>query len=67
MTVEDCLYALLLASVNQAANALAEHVAGSIPDFVDMMNAKISELGCTESHFANPSGLNNTFRVLQKF
>ena len=35
MTVEDCLYALLLASVNQAANALAEHVAGSIPDFVD--------------------------------
>lgn len=58
MTVEDCLYALLLISVNQAANALAEHVAGSIPAFVDMMNAKLEELGCTDSHFENPSGLN---------
>lgn len=58
MTVEECLYALLLASVNQSANALAEHVAGSIPAFVDMMNAKLVELGCSESHFENPSGLN---------
>ena len=58
MTVEDALYALLLQSVNQAANALAEHVAGSIPAFVDMMNAKIEELGCQDSHFDNPSGLN---------
>lgn len=58
MTVEDCLYALLLVSVNQAANALAEHVAGSIPAFVDMMNEKLAELGLTESHFDNPSGLN---------
>lgn len=58
MTVEDCLYALLLISVNQAANALAEHVAGSIPAFVDMMNAKLEELGCQDSHFENPSGLN---------
>ena len=57
----------LLASVNQAANALAEHVAGSIPDFVDMMNAKIAELGCTESHFANPSGLNNDDQVVTAF
>lgn len=58
MTVEDALYALLLISVNQAANALAEHVAGDIPSFADMMNAKIKELGCTDSHFENPSGLN---------
>lgn len=58
MTVEDALYALLLVSVNQAANALAEHVAGSISGFVDMMNAKLEELGCTDSHFDNPSGLN---------
>lgn len=58
MTVEDALYALMLQSVNQAANALAEHVAGSIPAFVDMMNAKIEELGCQDSHFENPSGLN---------
>lgn len=58
MTVEDSLYALLLISVNQAANALAEQTAGSISAFVDMMNEKIAELGCTESHFDNPSGLN---------
>lgn len=58
LTVQDSLYALLLISVNQSANALAEHVAGSIPAFVDMMNDKIKELGCTESHFDNPSGLN---------
>lgn len=59
MTVEDCLYSLLLFSVNQSANALAEHTAGSIPAFVDMMNAKATELGCSDkTHFENPSGLN---------
>lgn len=58
LTVEDCLYSLMLVSSNQTANALAEHVAGSIPAFVDMMNAKLAELGCEESHFDNPSGLN---------
>lgn len=58
LTVEDCLYSLMLVSSNQTANALAEHTAGSISSFVDMMNAKLEELGCTESHFDNPSGLN---------
>lgn len=58
LSVEDCLYSLLLHSCNQAANALAEHVAGSREEFVRMMNEKIAELGCTESHFDNPSGLN---------
>ncbi|MCI9105034.1 MAG: D-alanyl-D-alanine carboxypeptidase [Lachnospiraceae bacterium] len=59
LTVEDCLHLLLLVSTNQAANALAEHTAGSIPAFVDMMNAKVSELGCSsKTHFDNPSGLN---------
>ena len=58
MTVEDALYALLLQSVNQSANALAEHVAGSMDAFVEMMNAKLVELGCQDSHFDNPSGLN---------
>lgn len=59
LTVGDCLYALLLISSNQSANALAEHVAGSREAFVEMMNQKIAELGCQESHFANPSGLND--------
>ena len=59
LTVRDCLHALLLRSSNQAANALAEHVAGSRGAFVEMMNEKIAEIGCTESHFVNPSGLND--------
>lgn len=58
MTVEDALHAMLLQSVNQSANALAEHVAGSNAAFVEMMNEKLVELGCQESHFENPSGLN---------
>ncbi|MGN0371319.1 MAG: D-alanyl-D-alanine carboxypeptidase family protein [Enterocloster sp.] len=59
LSVRNCLYLLLLQSSNQAANALAEHVAGSRQAFVDMMNQKAQELGCQESHFANPSGLND--------
>ncbi len=59
LTVRDCLYALLLASANESANALAEHVAGSREAFADLMNEKAESLGCQDSHFANPSGLNN--------
>ncbi len=59
LSVRDCLYGLMLASANECANALAEHCAGSIEAFVDMMNQKARELGCTGSRFANPSGLNN--------
>ena len=58
-TVRDCLYALLLKSANEAANALAEHVAGTTEAFAEMMNEKAKELGCVDSHFANPSGLND--------
>ena len=59
LSVRQCLYAMLLQSSNQSANALAEYVAGSRQAFVDMMNQRIAELGCNESHFANPSGLND--------
>ena len=59
LTVEDCLYGLMLASANESGNALAEHVAGSREAFAEMMNAKAAELGCQDSHFANPSGLND--------
>lgn len=59
LSVRDCLYALLLKSANEAANALAEHVAGSVEAFAELMNARAASLGCQNSHFANPSGLNN--------
>ena len=57
LTVEQCLYGLLLGSANEVAYGLAEHVAGSLDEFVKMMNDKAAELGCTNTHFANASGL----------
>ena len=59
LSVKDCLYVMLLQSSNQAANSLAEHVGGSREAFADMMNEKAASLGCRESHFVNPSGLND--------
>ena len=57
MTLEDCLYGLMLPSGNDCANAIAEHVAGSIEAFAEMMNEKAEELGCTNTHFVNANGL----------
>lgn len=59
LSVRDCLYGLMLASANECANALAEHCSGSIEAFAQLMNQKAEELGCSGSHFANPSGLND--------
>lgn len=59
LTVEQCLYALLLKSANEVANGLAEHISGSVSAFADKMNARAAQLGCTGTHFANPNGLNN--------
>lgn len=59
LSVRDCLYALLLKSANEAANALAEHVAGSRAAFAELMNEKARALGCTDTHFDNPSGLHS--------
>lgn len=57
LTVEELLYAMLIPSANDAANALAEHVGGSIDSFSAMMNTRANELGCTGTNFTNPSGL----------
>lgn len=57
LTVEQCLYGLLLGSANEVAYGLAEHVGGSLEGFVEMMNNKATELGCVNTHFANASGL----------
>lgn len=57
MSVEDLLYCLMVASANEAANILAVAVAGSIENFVSLMNAKAAELGCTSTHFVNPDGM----------
>lgn len=57
MSVKELLYCLLVPSANEAANILAEAVAGSTDAFVEQMNAKAAELGCTNTHFANCHGL----------
>jgi len=59
LTVGDLLEALLVASANDAANVLAEHVAGSVASFSTMMNTKAVELGCTGTNFVNPNGVQN--------
>lgn len=60
LTVRQCLYGLMLKSANEVANGLAEHVAGSVKEFSALMNARAKELGCTNTNFANPNGLNNS-------
>ena len=58
-TVEDLLYGLMLASGNDAAAALAEHCAGSMDAFADMMNAKCRQWGLENTHFVNSHGLDD--------
>lgn len=60
LTVEQCLYGLLLKSANEIGNGLAEHVSGSISGFAERMNARAKELGCLNTNFVNPHGLNNS-------
>lgn len=59
VTVEDLLYALMLPSANEAAYMLARHVGGTYENFVNMMNERAAELGCTGTHFSNPCGLHD--------
>ncbi len=57
LTVEDLVYAVMLESANDAAAAVAIHVAGSIEAFAELMNRKAESLGMTHTHFSNPHGL----------
>lgn len=59
LTVEQLLNLMLISSYNDVANVLAEHIGGSIEGFVDMMNQKANEIGCTNSHFMNCNGTHN--------
>lgn len=59
LTMEQLLYGLMMPSGNDAANAIAVHMSGSLEAFVEKMNAKARELGATQTHFMNPSGLSD--------
>ena len=56
-TVEQCLYAIMLSSANDIALQVAEHIGGSVENFVQMMNDRAAQLGCTNTVFTNPTGL----------
>lgn len=59
LSMEDCLYGIMLMSANEVCNGVAEHVSGSIEGFVDLMNERAKEIGCKNTHFVNPNGLYN--------
>ena len=59
LTVEQLFKGLMVYSGNDAANALAVHIGGSIDGFSEMMNAEAKRLGCVDTHFVNPSGLHD--------
>lgn len=60
ITMEALFKALMIHSANDAATAIAEHISGSVADFVDLMNLRAEELGLTGTRFANPHGLDET-------
>lgn len=57
LSMEESLYALMLPSANDLAYAIAEHVGGTMPAFAEMMNTRAKELGCVNTNFMNPHGL----------
>ena len=55
--MQQALEAILVGSANEVSNAVAEHVAGSMDEFVNMMNKRVEELGLENTHFMNANGL----------
>ncbi len=58
-TIEQVLYGIMLQSANEMCLVAADHVAGSVEKFVDMMNERVAQLGLKDTHFMNPNGLHN--------
>ncbi|WP_143321594.1 D-alanyl-D-alanine carboxypeptidase family protein [Clostridium sp. HBUAS56010] len=56
-TLKDLLYSLMLESHNDAAMMIAEHVGGSMEEFAELMNQKAKDLGCNNTYFITPNGL----------
>lgn len=59
LTLEDLLYCTMVASANDAAAVVAEHIAGSQDAFVQLMNEKAAALGCKGTHYSNATGLHD--------
>ncbi len=59
LTMQQCLYGVLLESANEVSYAVAEHVGGSADEFAKMMTERAKELGCLNTNFVNPHGLHD--------
>lgn len=59
LSMENLLYCMMLSSANEACNIAAEHISGSTKAFVEKMNTRAAELGCTGTKFANTHGLHD--------
>lgn len=59
ITMEEAIYCIMLASANEVAAAVAEHISGSVDEFAKLMNERAKELGCKNTHFVNANGLPN--------
>ena len=59
LTLRDLVYGLMLVSGNDAGEAIAKHVSGSVDAFVALMNQKAQEIGMTSTHYSNPHGVQN--------
>lgn len=57
LTMSDLVYALMLESANDAAAAIAIEISGSVAEFAELMNSRAREIGCENTHFDNPHGL----------
>ncbi len=59
ITAHDMLYAIMLRSANDGCYAIAKHISGSVGAFAKLMNERARRVGCTNTHFNNPNGLND--------
>lgn len=59
LSLEDLLHGLMLVSANDSANVIAQYVGGTVPDFVDQLNAYAKQAGCQHTTFHNPHGLHH--------
>lgn len=59
LTMEESLYAILLASANEVSSGVGEYISGTVSEFVNKMNERAAELGCENTHFMNAHGLHD--------
>ena len=59
LTIEQCLYAIMLSSANEVCLGVADYISGDLSSFSNLMNQRAADLGCKNTHFSNPNGLHS--------